>query len=312
MKFSKILFVLFAFILGFSLGVLYGNLTLPKGSGLAGSAIVLGDGLIGALLLLIISIFLVRKLSAGLLKKINIVFSVLVIILIGWSVYRHLTKAPQEKRNDQMPKMETVAPSALLFSNLQKEKNPGSMGMGMCKPKFFEYNVLYFYSNPNLEKSSLEHTPTDSVVFKRGDGFTEITYAPPYFVPEYLKLDYDMLYLKTLTVGLDWIEVEVNKTSGLSSWVNSSPVSFIGWSEFLLKAISLDIIDEESNPLKIKPLDHASIIANAEYEFLIPRFVKGEWVMVELRNELHINNNSTAWVRWTDGKKLLVKINLLS
>lgn len=76
---------------------------------------------------------------------------------------------------------------------------------------------------------------------------------PTYFVPEYLKLDYDIIYLKALTFGLGWIEVEVNKTSELSVWISSSSVAFIGWPEFLLKANSLYIIDEERNSLNSKP-----------------------------------------------------------
>lgn len=55
--------------------------------------------------------------------------------------------------------------SLLILPEINKNITEGSyQGMGMCKPKFFEYDVLYFY-NPNIEKSYLEHIPTDSVVF---------------------------------------------------------------------------------------------------------------------------------------------------
>ena len=46
-------------------------------------------------------------------------------------------------------------------------KNDTPIGLGMSKPKFYENNVIYFYGDPNFEKSVSDHSPTDSLVFRR-------------------------------------------------------------------------------------------------------------------------------------------------
>ena len=51
-------------------------------------------------------------------------------------------------------------------------------------------------------------------MFKQIETGYEISYAPPWFVPAHLKMDYEILYLRALTPANDFTEVMVNETNG--------------------------------------------------------------------------------------------------
>jgi hypothetical protein len=96
--------------------------------------------------------------------------------------------------------------------------------LGLASPNFEEYPTLYFYS-PNLEKQVDEHTPIDSVVFQRTEPGFGISFAPPWYMPEHMTLDYGVRLHKAITIGRDWIELEVNLSNGQTAWVDAMSVS---------------------------------------------------------------------------------------
>ena len=309
----KIFFIVITLISGFFLGIFTGGIAVPKNSGLAGGATVLGYGVIGGIIALTLAIIFVKKIEPKLLKKITIFLLILNLIPLIWIIYKFNTNRSIE---DPVPQRRTVTPtlmlSSLSFSNISKKQNENfDMGLGMVKPNFYKKRILYFYS-PNLEKDVSEHLPYDSLVFKETDNNQySISYAPPWFYPEHLKMDYEILYLKILTLSRDWIQVEVNKQTQLSSWLSVSDVQILLWPDFLLSVFDVEIIDQTNNPLRIKPLLHASTIPQKKYSYLSPIMVKESWLKVRL-----LDNDYTkvgeAWLRWHDGNKLLIRYSLLS
>lgn len=309
----KILFVLICALSGFFIGAFIGATTLSQGSGLAGPAIVLGYGLVGGICGLLLSAFIVGKLNRKFLMRLIIILALLNLIPIGWMAYRFLSETNQTRPEEPVKRTPTEIKGSVLsvFSGINSKTFDAPVpGLGMAKPDFYNKSVLYFYS-PNLEKPVLEHTPSDSIVFAQTEHHQfDITYAPPWFYPEHLKLDYDILYLKILSLGREWIEVEVNQQTGLSSWISSSDAEVILWPEFLLRVFSIENSDLQNNPLRIKPLTHASEVQLKEYEFMTPVLIKDNWIKVELLDN-DLNRLGEGWLMWRDSQNLLIGYYLL-
>ena len=312
----KIFFVLISSLTGFFIGGLLGSLTLPKESGLAGGATVLFYGLIGLVIAIIVSIFLIKKIERKLLKKITIILVLLNLIPIGWIIYRVVSQSTQIKNEEQPKKLTPTEISGSLISlilNLsQKSYNNTEMGLGMVKPDFYNKKVFYFYGLPNLEKPASEHTPIDSIVFAQSEHHQfDISYAPPWFYPEHQKLDYDILYFKLLAMNRDWLHVELNRQTEYSVWMLKSDVSVLLWPEFLLTVFAVEILDPKSNLLRIKPLSNASEVMIKEYEFLAPVMIKDSWLKVKLINKDY-DVVGEAWLQWQSDGRLLISYSLLS
>lgn len=306
----KILFIIFSSIAGFIAGLFIGGISLSGNEGLAGSAVVLSYGILGFLIVLLLSLFLIKKIKINLLKKMTIILIAISVIGIGWLIVRIQTNIPEEPQKKNLkPITEPVTAPASLY--LPEKNEAAEMGLGMAKPDFFNKRTLYFYS-PNFDKAVADHLPTDSLVFSQTDHHQyDLSYAPPWFYPEHLKMDYEILYMKILTMGRDWVEVEINKQSGLSAWVSSSDIDILLWPEFLLTVFSVEDYDEENNYLRIKPMLHAARWQGKEFSFLSPVMIKENWLKVKLFDD-NLIEVGEAWLQWCTDGKLLISYSLLS
>ncbi len=311
----KILFILICSLTGFFIGSFLGSASLPKGSGLAGPATVVFYGLIGALITALLSIFLARKIERKLIIKITIILALLNLFPIGWVVYRVVTATSQTQKEEPKkltPTQISGSLISLLLNSSSKTYGELEMGLGMVKPDFYNKKVIYFYGFPNLEKPVSDHSPTDSLVFMQTEhNQIDISYAPPWFYPEHQKLDYDILYLKILTMNRDWVHVELNKQTGQSAWLPRNNVTLKLWPEFLLTVFSIEILDNEENPLRVKPLKHASKIMIDKYEILTPVIIKANWLLVNLIDK-DFNIIGEGWIEWQSEGKLIISYSLLS
>jgi hypothetical protein len=139
-------------------------------------------------------------------------------------------------------------------------------------------------------------------------------------VPETLKLDYDLLFLRATSISRFWIEVIVNDSSERprsfprTAWVAREAVTFRPWTEFLLEVFSIEPRDPSTNPLRSGPGEEFPVIApgaeSGESGFRVLA-VEGSWARVEAEDA-----NETAqlrgWIRWRDGDRLIVFYYLLS
>ena len=124
-----------------------------------------------------------------------------------------------------------------------------------------------------------------------------------------MKLDYDLLFLRAKTLTRNWIEVVVNRETGQASWIDRHAVEFIHWPTFLLDVVAVEVHDPEGNPVRVKPLDHASVLADATLP-LRPLAIQGSWLQVST-NGLADRIAPTGWIRWRDGDRLLITYSLL-
>ncbi|MFD2824211.1 hypothetical protein ACFS5M_11070 [Lacinutrix iliipiscaria] len=325
-------------ILFFFIGILYAGLVdAGKGQMLAGGAIVLGYGVMGAGIGFCISIFTSYNLNRKTIIKLNIISSLLIIGLWGYFYIKH-QKRQQDKLEEQQfeneqlqsPKPTQPVQEAEPIENDNSDASENSiekqmamltkkdyrfqekaLGLGMYAPNLDKQSTMYFYSAPNFEKSIQEHTPTDSITFKKSQyGDIVIQTAPPWLVPKHLKLDYGILLFKAQSITQDFIEVTVNETNQQTAFVSKYSGHLQYWPEFLLHVHSVEFPNPEHETIYVKPLDHAGTVTTT-YSFMKPLRIKKDWMFVELQDD-SFNSVGKGWIKWQDTNGLLVRYSLLS
>lgn len=329
LKAYSFLLYFLAVLTSFFVGVTYaGIVEAGKNQGLAGGAIVLGYGVIGAFFGFIIALFIANKTNRRIIFRLNII---LTISIICFYIYYHLKFLERQKaraldkqnieeikepihKSPTEPVNSESEPMAMFINNNLGKRNFNEVkvdGLGMFKPNFGEQNALHFYKNPHLEKPLIEHIPYDSITFKKREyGGYDIATAPPWLVPDHLKLDYDMLYFKVQSVTQEFVEVTVNTITKQTSFVNKYEGDISYWPDFLLGAHSVEFPVPETESIYVKPLVNASKVS-MNYSFMKPLRISNEWMFVELQDH-SFNPIGNGWIQWIKDGKLLIRYSLLS
>jgi hypothetical protein len=316
-----ILMLLFFFVVGLYFAA---AIDAGKGQGLAGGAIVLGYGVLFAGIAFVGSFFIAYFLDLKIIKIINWVL--LILLLASWSYtyyqFQQRDKIQEEERREFKPESTTptTEPSPTAFLSVRKKNDraipivvtvQNDVGMGFFKPNYFENPTLYFYGNLNLEKSLQDHSPYDSITFKQNEyGQHEIATAPPWLVPEHLKLDYDLLYFKLISISEEFAEIVVNKTIGQTSYVSKQAGKVISWQDFLLSVNSVEFPESSKGKVHDREFENSGRI-QTPFEFMRPIRIKGEWMEVLLIDD-NFKTVGKGWIRWLKDDRLLIKYNLLS
>lgn len=317
-KSYSLLMYFLSIIAFFFLGIIYAGITeAGKGQMLAGGAIVLGYGVIGAFIGLLLSILTAIKSKRNLIIKINIFLTLIVIASFTYFTLKY-QKRQQEKLKDELPKKEQpttptldAKPMAMLTRTNVEKQLKNEMGLGMFSPNFYEHKTLYFYGNLTHRKSVQEHIPVDSITFKQREyGGFDIATAPSWLMPEHLKLDYDMLYFKVKSISHDFIEVVVNTRINQTAFVDRYAGKLQYWPEFLLGVHSVEFREPSAYKVYIKPLEHAETVT-IPYSFMRPIKIQNEWLYVELQDN-NYKTLGTGWIRWRKDDNLLIKYSLLN
>lgn len=192
-------------------------------------------------------------------------------------------------------------------------------GVGMVFPILDADRPLYFYARPDLSWSADPGAaqPRDSLVFTSGPHHLDIGYAPPWLSAAYVKLDYDLMTLRALSVGREWVEVLVNDADPLprtfprSMWVRRDAVDFRPWSDFLLGVFAVEPVEPASNPVRSGPGSDFPVVTASIEGAWGPLLVSGDWIHVV---DLDGTKAETVrgWIRWRDGDRLLVDWAFLS
>lgn len=325
-----------AIIAGFFLGLVYAAITeAGKGQMLAAGAIVFFHGLIGAFIGLCLSLFAAFKVRRDLIIKINVVLALVIVTSFAYFYVKYqkrqrekLENEPFKQEQPKTPKKTVPAGEAMQLEGSQttsinynkgksltvmsEKGNLDHTGLGMFIPNFHENKTLYFYGNPTLGKGVMEHSPTDSITFKKSQyGGFEIATAPPWLVPDHLKLDYDMLYFKVQSITHDFIEITVNTTTNQTSFVDRYSGKLLYWPEFLMQINSVEFPDPESHFIYNRPFETSGKQNQVPNMLMRPIRIKNEWMQVELLgDDFKVIGN--GWIRWMENGKLLVNYSLLS
>ncbi|MEM7186951.1 MAG: hypothetical protein AAF466_09855 [Bacteroidota bacterium] len=329
LKPASIAFYFLMLIVFFLVGVyVAGWLEAGKNQGLAGGAIVLGWGVLFGGIAFILSFFIARYASHKNVVRCNWILLVILIATYGVTHYGYLENKKQKEEdpveNNLKPKPTTPAaeaeePTAMLSPTLRlriprqplQAKMESSMGMGYFTPSFYEERTLYFYGNLNLEKSLMEHLPVDSITFKRNKyNQFEIATAPPWLVPDILKMDYDLLYFRIKSVFQEFVEVIVNTTNDRTAFVSRSAGKIRYWADFLLGVNSVEFLPNSGEQVRARPFEAASTVGTT-YEFMRPLRIQNDWMQVLLVDG-EFQTKAKGWIRWKRDGQLLILYNLLS
>ncbi len=194
---------------------------------------------------------------------------------------------------------------------------PVGLGIGMAMPQLQDEQPLYFYGSPDPATHPSMLTPMDSLTFRTGAHHFELGYGPPWLDIEVMKLDYDFLYLRAVTVWQHWVEVIVNASEPLprayprTMWVSREAVQFKLWPEFFLDVYSVEPIDATVNPLRSGPGEETANMGSREGQDYHVLAVQDSWMLVESTDSRE-SGMPRGWIRWSDGERLLVRFNLLS
>lgn len=193
----------------------------------------------------------------------------------------------------------------------------GAAGVGIVQPTLDPERPLYFYPAPEPGGVPGGVQPTDSVTFAESPHFVGIATAPPWFAPEGMKLDYDLLWLRAETLTRNFIEVVVNageprpRFTPRTAWVDRHAVHFRPWAEFLLDVYSVETLEPADNPLRSAPAMDAPERGPTIDLPLRPLAIQGEWMRVEGADAREVGL-PTGWIRWWRDGRLLVSFSLLS
>jgi len=184
------------------------------------------------------------------------------------------------------------------------------IGIGIARVLPTPGLILRFYRPPAMGEMPGDYAPSDVVTFGPGLPSVAIAEAPPWLVPEHLKMDYELFQLRVLTLTPQWVEVIGNSTTGETRWEDRSQVEVASWQEFLLSVPSVEAFDAEANPVRARPLDAAPILSTARAA-LPPLAVQGDWLRVAT-GDLADRIQPEGWIRWRRGDRLLVLYNPFS
>lgn len=319
-----LLFYLLMILVFFFVGVYFAVITgAAEGQGLAAGAIVIGYGVFTAFAALFVSFFIAYSASPEAIVRLNQGLAITLLVFISITAYRVMTRessqTSSEPTSQQIPK-EAPSTSAVppvnsnpanpINSTTTSNKN-NEIGLGFFTPDFYNQQVLYFYGMPNLDKPVSEHLPVDSLLFQQSDEQQfEITYAPPWLVPEHLKMDYEILHFKILSINRDFIRVDVNKTNNRFAYVDRHAGTISYWPDFLLKVQTVDFPHNQPQTIRARPLNYAGQVT-LEFEFMKPLQIQNDWMEVELQNG-NFQKVGEGWIQWRDDEKLLIEYSLLS
>ena len=307
---ASIIFYLLATINALLLGMFYaGAIDAGANQGLAGGAIVLEYGVIFGLIALSIAPFIVYNVSRKTVFNLNKIMVLLLVSILGIISYRifNSTNSTASTNSNQSIILHSSVISKPVPTLLQQ--NAPDMGLGMFSPSLSLEQPLFFYGNLNLEKSIIEHTPYDSITFKRTEyGQFDIATAPSWLQPHHLKLDYDIIYFKVIGITQNFLEVIVSTTNQQTAYVDRRAGQLLYWPDFFNSIHSVEFINDQQ--VFVRPFDYAGTVSIG-FSFLRPIRIKQDWMEVILIYNA-FEPVGKGWIKWHDHEKLLISYNLFS
>ncbi|MBK6815228.1 MAG: hypothetical protein IPG82_07140 [Saprospiraceae bacterium] len=310
---KRIMIILLSAFAGAFLGMKLYSAFADNQPGFVGSAMLFWTGVIGMVVGIVAGWSSIKKLDH---KQHNILLAglfILTIIIIGWVTYRMSLSG----KANEVGSIDQESPS--FFSAVSRhdhifiQKSDSTMGMGLAKPGLSDQRKLYFYQQSSPSVSEVRYVVFDSLLISLGSLNYQIDYAPAWFYPEHLKLDYDIFYLKTKTITRNYLEVIGNKITGQTIWIDSESAEYLEWPGFLLNVYAVSMLDPVHHPIKAKPVDNASVVKIQDLDNLTlqPIAIQGEWMEVLL-----VDNDdkpiSKGWIRWKKNDRMLISYSLLS
>ena len=79
----------------------------------------------------------------------------------------------------------------------------------------------------------------------------------------------------------------------------------------LLSAFSVEVLNSEENPLRVKPLSHGGVMQVSDAAHYRPVEIRSQWLRVEVLDQQY-RVVGTGWLQWRKGDELLIRYSFLS
>lgn len=278
-------------------------LTTVKGqSSLEGGAYVFWFVCIGMLIGFVTGLLSGKRLTQSSLRTITFISTLITAVLIAGLVIIGRTKVsrPSEKR---------VQPTAVPASF--KQVDPMPMGLGMVKVRMNPNNKLYFFREPEVNQLPEESKPIDSLTLDKTG--VAVDTAPPFLLPESFKPDYGIIHFRAISINRSFIEIIVNKQTMATAFVDRNTVDYFPWPEFYLTTFSVYPVDLSNNPVRARPFENGSPVKIPTAQFSLSAVsAHGDWLKVQISDVASMKGGEFGYIRWRDGKSLLLRYSLLS
>lgn len=304
---NKIIFYVFFSVFCAVVGMNISRFFIPANAGLVAGAMVLWYGIFGLLIGIIASFFICRKAES----KTLLIANLIMLVILGVFFVKASRRFAEMRTESERQIEELKKPRPVAASVVRMHKDFPEAGLGIASIKLEKPREIWFY-NPPAGDSGQYVKSTDKIVLTEGQHYMEISSAPPWLVPEHLKLDYQIFNFKVLSKNDDYLEVEVNKTDQTTRWIHEDDARYATWPDFLLNCFSVEPIHPQDNLLRIKPMSHASPLAQDHSQHILkPVRVEPEWIQVEILDQ-DMKKISKAWIRWLQNGHIIIRYNLLS
>ena len=151
----------------------------------------------------------------------------------------------------------------------------------------------------------------EAVTFEGGEGISventqrlleEYQFNPRLFYPEY-----ELMEFVVLNISDDHYYISIDSGSN-EKMVRKDKGHFIynSWEDYIqTKYLSFD---PEENPIRVAPNDSSEIVYPYNDYFFKAIEVQGNWIKIECNDDCKICDKGklAGWIKWRDGKKLLV------
>lgn len=166
------------------------------------------------------------------------------------------------------------------------------------------------YAQWNYDNESFEIEGNKSGLFSVNDNQLKEDYN---FAPRAFFTEYHIIHFEVMSKDGAFCEVLINPDKGITKRINLkfSQFNYYSWEEYL-RRLYLNY-DPKTNPLKKSPNEQSEIAYKYnDYFFRVMEF-KGDWIKVQCNSDCKMCDKGelTGWIRWKEGKRLLISIGII-
>jgi hypothetical protein len=185
------------------------------------------------------------------------------------------------------------------------------LGIGFVHINFEQNAVLDFYASPK------DKAPIKKIEFFNDESINswnirDIDNQQKWLKPEILHLDNFGFIFRCLRVKGDWQEVVVDNEKGTTYWLKKSALTtFKDWETTLKEMFSVQRLADKNQKIRNLPSNKSNEIQYEERDFFHVKSMKGDWIQIftpDYAEDYDIKTKViSGWIKWREGKKLLIE-----
>lgn len=198
----------------------------------------------------------------------------------------------------------------LLTTNLWAQAD---LGIGIVEINFDQNTVLDFYASPK-DKAPIKKIEFFNDEAINGWNIRDIDNQKKWLKPEVLHLDYSAFIFRCLSVKGDWQQVIVDNEKGTTYWLKKTAVTtFKDWETYLKGMFSVKRLADNNQKIRTSSSQKANEIKYEGQDCFQVKSMKGDWIQIFTPDNCDEENKEKqtklilGWIKWREGKKLLIE-----